>query len=383
MGSTTGGSFLRLMESDERRPGVLLVGVVPPPVHGQSLATRALFDADYPGIRKIIVEIRSSTNLANVGKLSLRKALRLIPIVLKTWWMRIVGGPRVLYYAAGSGAWVPFIRDVVFLSLCRPLFRTTLIHYHSGDLVDFLSHSRIRTILGSWIYGRGAWTIRLGEFCPAPVYPGNRVFNVPNGIDPPSNPPAPDPHKNLHILFLGNLYEHKGVADLIEGVRSFANTFEDRITLSLIGAWPDEETRVKISTALASLPPNVECPEPAPAYGDEKWTALASSDIFVFPSYYRSENFPLVVIEAMAASLPVIATEWRGLKSLVDDGITGLLTPPRDPAALSERLAKLANSPGLRRSMGKAGRDKYERELTAPAFIRNIGSVLSEAVHNS
>lgn len=360
-------------------PKIMMVGVVPPPVHGQSLATKALFDADLSPLEKVIVEIRSSKSLSSVGRFSISKALGLFPLIGRTWlgWLR--HRPRVLYYTAGSGAWVPFFRDFIFLTCCRPLFHKTLIHYHSGNLVEFLEGSKLKSALGRFTYGRGAWTLRLGTYCPAPIYPGNSVFDVPNGIDAPDPLPTRSASSGFRILFLGNLFEDKGVIDLIDAVHALAGKLPAPITLSLVGGWPDETTRRKIETRIASLPANVTCPAPAPAYGEAKWQLLADHDVFAFPSYYSSENLPLVIIEAMAAGLPVIASDWRGIRSLVEDRVTGLLVPPRDVPELTEALESLARDPALCASIQKSARDYYEQHLTARHNLDSLRNLMLRA----
>ena len=362
----------------------MLVGVVPPPIHGQSMATQALFDADLSPLEKVIVPIRSSKSLDSVGRFSLSKALGLVGIISTVWWKWIRSRPRVLYYTAGSGAWVPFARDFLFLSLCRPLFRTTLIHYHSGNLVDFLQESKFRSTLGQYIYGRGAWTIRLGEFCPAPFYEGNRRFDVPNGIAVPENLPTRTSSETFRILFLGNLFEDKGVLDLISAVALLATQSPQKpFQVSLIGGWPDETTKDRILKALAELPPNVQCPPPAPAFGAEKWKALSEHDVLAFPSYYSSENLPLVIIEAMAVGLPVIATNWRGIPTLVKDLKSGLLVLPQDVTSLSEALGTLFRSPSLRASLANKASAYYRKNFTARSYIETMRSTMLSAAKNN
>ncbi len=357
----------------------MMVGVVPPPVHGQSIATQALFDADLSPVKKVLIPIRSSKTLKSVGKFSFSKASGLILLVIKAWaaWLR--HRPSILYYTAGSGAWIPFTRDVVFLSLCRPLFKRTLIHYHSGNLQGFVEGSKLRLLLGRLAYGRGAWTLRLGPGCPAPDYPENRVFDLPNGLDAPPAMASRSPSEEFRILFLGNLFKEKGVLDLIDAVGKMALTYPSKVCLSLIGNWPNDDGKQEIESKIAALPPNVHCPVPHPAYGQEKWQLLANHDVFAFPSYYSSENLPLVVIEAMAASLPVVATDWRGIRSLVENGETGLLIPIRDVDALDNALAKIAAHPELSKSMGKAGRRKYEASLTSEYHVNSMREILLEA----
>jgi glycosyltransferase involved in cell wall biosynthesis len=369
----------RIMVASQKVHKIMLVGVVPPPIHGQSMATQALFEADLSPLEKIIVEIRSSKTLSSVGKFSFSKPFGLFSLVSRTWiaWLR--HRPPVLYYTAGSGAWIPFFRDFIFLVLCRPLFSKVLVHYHAGNLVDFLNRSPLLTYLGRFTYGRGAWTIRLGSFCPAPVYPGNLVFDVPNGIDAPADLPPRPPSDSFRILFLGNLFEDKGVLDLIDAVQALATKYPVPITLSLVGGWTDDATRIKVEQKIAVLPRNVSCSTPAPAYGANKWQALAEHDVLAFPSYYRAENLPLVLIEAMAAGLPIIASDWRGIRSLIEDRITGLLVAPHDTPKLTEALEFLLKNPTARALMQKNAFCYYQQNLTAACHLDSMRAVMMKS----
>jgi glycosyltransferase involved in cell wall biosynthesis len=82
----------------------------------------------------------------------------------------------------------------------------------------------------------------------------------------------------------------------------------------------------------------------------------AAMDIFVLASH--REGFPLSPMEAAAMGVPAVVTDIRGCRQVVDDGETGLLVPPRDPAALAEAIDRLASDPALRRRLGGAARSK-------------------------
>lgn len=84
----------------------------------------------------------------------------------------------------------------------------------------------------------------------------------------------------------------------------------------------------------------------------------------------RMENLPLVVMEAMARGIPVIATHVGGLPDLVEEGATGRLVPPGDPARLADAMAGFAEDPALAARLGAAGRAKLEREYSFELWIR-------------
>jgi L-malate glycosyltransferase len=97
---------------------------------------------------------------------------------------------------------------------------------------------------------------------------------------------------------------------------------------------------------------------------------LSSSDIFVLPS--RSEGFSNAIVEAMAASLPVIATNVGGNAEAVEDGISGFIVPSDAPAALSAAITRLISNPSLAKAMGGAGRDLVTEKFTTEAMMNKI-----------
>jgi glycosyltransferase involved in cell wall biosynthesis len=106
---------------------------------------------------------------------------------------------------------------------------------------------------------------------------------------------------------------------------------------------------------------------------------LHGADAFLLTSV--SEGIPLTVIEAMAAGLPVVATDVGGLREVVADGTTGLLAPAGDDAALAERLVCLADDPDLRHWMGAAGRARAKRHFDEPRMAADYARLYREMCH--
>jgi len=103
---------------------------------------------------------------------------------------------------------------------------------------------------------------------------------------------------------------------------------------------------------------------------DDVPAILSASDLFVLPS--ESEASPNVILEAMAAGLPVVASKVGGIPELVTDGVTGFLVPPSDPPALTHALLDLIDHPERAGAFGQAGRARIEREYSFDRTVRQF-----------
>ena len=111
-------------------------------------------------------------------------------------------------------------------------------------------------------------------------------------------------------------------------------------------------------------------------YGAEKNPFFDIADIFVFPTFYSNECFPLVLLEAMQHSVPCISTNEGGIPSIIEDGVTGYLTEKHDHKALADKIEYLFLHPAERQQMGEAARRKYEAEFTLGKFEEGIVEIL-------
>jgi len=111
---------------------------------------------------------------------------------------------------------------------------------------------------------------------------------------------------------------------------------------------------------------------------------LSAFDLFCMPSY--QEGMPNVLMEACVAELPVVATEVGDASKIIEHGVNGFLVPPNDIEALSDRIHQLLVSPELRALMGKAGREKMQREFSIDTMVNrmiNIYRSLQESYQQS
>jgi glycosyltransferase involved in cell wall biosynthesis len=108
---------------------------------------------------------------------------------------------------------------------------------------------------------------------------------------------------------------------------------------------------------------------------------LAASDILAHPS--RNEALPTAILEAMAASLPSVATDCGGTSELVVDGVTGVIVPVQDPDQLAGAIVRLAGDPGLRRRMGELGRKRFNEHFSLGAMTRAFEELYRDVIREA
>lgn len=182
--------------------------------------------------------------------------------------------------------------------------------------------------------------------------------------------PAPPAHAGLNLVFVGRLTPIKGLRVLIDAMIHVHATHPD-LTLTLVG---DGEDRAHLEALARPLGDAVRFAGFRSQDGVAE--AVAGSDALVLPSF--AEGLPVVLMEALAAGKPVIATQVAGVGELVEHGVSGLLVPASDAAALTEAITTLAETPPEARArMGEAGRDKVRAEFDARTEAARIGALFA------
>lgn len=365
---------------------VVAVGPVPPPVHGQAVADQLLYEGRYRQIDLAPVGVRFSNGIDDVGRARLGKAATLVRAVVDVRRARRRTGARTLVYSVGVKNLVGVLRDSLLLLAVRPAFDRTILHVHTGGVSRVVAGApRPLRAMARRAYGRTDAVIHLSPRPPEALFTTRRWFFLPNGVAAPAEVDeaartgSPPSHRAPQVLFLGNLYESKGPGVLLEACEKLVERGFD-LDLVLAGDAPDPAYLNGLVRRIAQSPMRSRVRLTGPLRRDDAWAALLSADIFCFPTYYEGESLPLVVIEAMACARPVVASDWRSIDQLVDDERTGLLVPPRDPVGLADGLARMLTDPERARSMGRAGRRRYEENFTVERFRQGFEDVVTTVI---
>lgn len=201
-------------------------------------------------------------------------------------------------------------------------------------------------------------------------YPPDRTLTIRNGIE------IGEPAQSAHVepapagpvlLEVGRLCEVKGQRELIEALSRLTR---NDVTLLLAGE--DVESAGAYRHALERRARDLGVADRVRFLGrrDDVPGLLAAADVLVLPSWI--EGLPLVVLEAMAAGVPVVATSVGGTPEAVVDGETGLLVPSRDVDALAGAIDALLSDPERAQRLGAAGRRRARERFDADAAAQRV-----------
>jgi glycosyltransferase involved in cell wall biosynthesis len=207
-------------------------------------------------------------------------------------------------------------------------------------------------------------------------YPAGRVRVVHNGVAEPSaapRRPAGLPADAQLVLLVGRLAPVKGQAELIDALALLRST---TAYVLLAGKDIERDGRYRADLERRAHEAGVGDRVRFLGYREDVASLVAAADLVVLPSH--DEGLPLVVLEAMAAGRPVVATAVGGTPELVVDGETGVLVPAGDVGGLAAALDALLADPTRAEALGAAARRRYEERFTLTAMTSSLLAVYAE-----
>lgn len=358
---------------------ILFILHFPPPVHGAAMVGQYIRESEI--INKEFecryINLGISKSVDEIGKNGLKKWLRYFLILFKTFTTIIRFKPKLVYLtltSKGSG----FYKDAIVALIAKGLGKKVVYHFHNKGV-----SSRQEKAFDNWLYKRvfkNSNVILLSEH----LYPDIKKYVIkehvqfcPNGIpDLVMNKQynASSVKTKINILFLSNLIESKGVFVLLEACKLLQKNGLDFYCTYVGGIGDVSEKQFNEKVQEFYLINYVTFV--GKKFGIDKDLEFKNADIFVLPTVYHNECFPLVLIEAMQFSLPVISTNEGGIPDIVDDGKSGFLIPQKDAITLANKLAILINDENLRKQMGEAGRKRYEERFTLAIFEQRFSEIM-------
>lgn len=181
--------------------------------------------------------------------------------------------------------------------------------------------------------------------------------------------------KTFQFLYLGNLIPSKGIFLILHACRILVERGNDFLCL-FVGSGTKELSVKGLQEKIVRMELDAKCMICGAKYGEEKERIFQMSDAFLFPTTYHNECFPLVLLEAMQHSLPIIATPVGAIPDIVQQGKNGLIIPENDALALAQAMQELMASPDQAKEMGQCGSAIYKAKYTKQSFETTLAGIL-------
>ena len=360
---------------------VLFILHLPPPVHGAAMVGQYIHDSALINSEFDcrFINLTTASGMGDIGRFKLKKIFTFCRLLRQVGEAVRDFRPKLVYITPNARGG-PFFKDFIVTMMLKGKGCRVVAHYHNKG-VAARQDRRIDNQLYRRFF-RKLKVILLSER----LYPDiakyvrrEDVLICPNGIPGPAAPAEKPAGGVPTLLFLSNLLVEKGVLVLLDALQQlqargvpFRCSLVGGETADLDAASLEQELRTRgLQTAVTWHGKRV---------GAEKEAFLAEANIFVFPTFYQNECFPLVLLEAMAHGLPCVATDEGAIPDIVEDGQTGLIVRKRDAADLADKLETLLQDADLRKKMGTAGRKKYEERFTLERFEKNFADCLKSAL---
>jgi glycosyltransferase involved in cell wall biosynthesis len=396
-----------------------LQGPASPPVSPDSAETAP--------IECIHVDMRLSTSVDDIGQRPWSKIGLTVRYAMQAILHRFRYGASTLFYIPAPALPHAIYRDWLVMLICRPFFQRTVFWWQAAGLGRWLQDQakpwqRALTLL---LLSNPSLSVVMGSETEhdARALRSRRIAVIPNAIPDPCPEAAGEVvaakarHREtlrlqaetrgeitagsttglFRLLFISLCYREKGLFDALEAValanqRLLARQCAVQVQLDVAGRFylPSEqqefEERIRqpdLQRAVRLPGPNA-CHEPQStaavvyhgfAGGDAKSRLFRECDCLIFPTYYAAESFGLVILEAMAHGMDIIATRWRNIPELLPPRYPGLVEP-RDPPALA-RVIELF----LHQHHGPELRQHFEDHHHIRHFQRRMEQALQDLNH--
>lgn len=341
-----------------KRPKVFFFGPLPPPTHGM-----AVVNAQMVGLIQrygdVIVGDTSPGGLVRGLSYHARKAARVLPLLLRIPVARMAGCRKI--YASPDDSWGG-IWTIALLIVGRLTGMAITLHHHSYRYL--IRPTRLMRLTVS-VSGKSATHVVLGEDMGRRLtahYPiAQNIIVCENSVELPVDRAAGE-QKMFTIGLLANLTVEKGALEFIDTFKALTDA---NLTVRALLAGPVADPQVEAAVNAASKTHKGEITAIGAVHGAAKDRFFAGIDLFLFPTIYKTEAFPLVLMESLVRGVPVLAYRRGCIGALQGQKGVDLVEPEGDFAEAAIRLVRKNVGPEEpdRAGIAKAARERNAANL--------------------
>ncbi len=365
---------------------ILFIGNTPPPYYGVSFANQVLLESQMMDeFDVILLDTTDRRDLDNMGRFDFSNTYLGVKQIIQIIYYMLVKKPDLVYTNLSQNKWA-YLRDGLFI-LTAKIFRPKVqivSHLNGGYLHNFLKHmSKSYNMFASLTFKAMSNVIVVGNNLKY-IFEGRvkKINVVPNGVNDLKEVPFSFKMKHsdneVHITFLSNFYQQKGILDYCSVAEYFLNQNSDlcfHFAGHIVDAEP--ETANYLNDFFEKYKTDKRVIHHGTVSGIAKEKLLLQTDIFLLPSYYDYEGHPLSLLEALSAGCVLLSCDQGAIKEILDEGKTGYILPQKNSVSFIKIIEKLIDDIQLLEKMQKNARQAYLDRFTSKTFSENVISVFN------
>jgi glycosyltransferase involved in cell wall biosynthesis len=363
------------------RKRILFIGLISPPVSGQSLACDVLLTDLQPDFDVEVINL-------NRNDLNQRKgALRQVMVSLSKIGMLLRKRSKAdIIYFTGGESLAGNLKDVLFYTACVGKLDRVIMHLHGGAGMRRLMRGPtgfFRWLNWPFLKRFGAVVVlgeRMRHIFRGAVTPPRLKFvaNFAEGSNFTSHTQIDakfDDIKPLRMLFLSNPLPGKGHLEIVEAFGRVAPEVRRKLRIDFAGHFfdPEDETRFR-----NSISPYEQLRYLGTVLGEEKRKVLADAHMFLLPTYYPYEGQPISILEAFASGCVVITTDHSGIFDTFSDGHNGFAVEKASVEALANLFESLSGRTDEMRRIAHDNLEHASAHFTTTRFLRDMRQIIDE-----
>ncbi|NQY09008.1 MAG: glycosyltransferase family 4 protein [Flavobacteriales bacterium] len=362
---------------------IVILGKLPPPYMGPAIATKIILNSSLSEHFELIhLDTKLNETVATIGSASWSKLSRTFSLYSRYRKLIKKHKPELVLIPI-SQTTMGFIKDSFFILIASLSGRKVLLHLRGSNFLNWMNSANgMAKKYVRFVLSKSDGMIVLGEklrYLFQDYYPDNQIYVVPNGANYSYSKPT-DRSDKIQILYLANLLKSKGIEDVLEAIDLLKQNSEVQFEFHAAGSWrdPEFEKMCKGFCETNNLPVIFH----EPISGKEKDEMFVNSDVFVFTPN-EPEGHPWVLVEAMAAGLPVISTDQGAITESVIHDKNGFIVESHSPHEIAKRLGELIKSVELREQMKREALRHYQDNFTEEKMVANLKNTIQSVLNST
>jgi len=356
---------------------ILFLVQLPPPTHGASLMNKTIIDNKKVNlVFKIdVLPIQLANSMKDIGDFSIAKVFNAFKSYFKLI-KKLIKNKYDLIYFTISPLGFAFYKDLILVIILKIFNKKIVYHIHGKGILGKTLKSKFQKLLYKFVF-KNTDVIILANILHKDI---ENVFYgkpkiLPNGIPKKNLNKVNTKKDKITFIYLSNLIISKGILVFVEALKELSVKSSNFKAL-IVGNSADVSVN-ELKTMINKYGLSDIVKVIGPAYGEDKYKKLTESNVFVLPTFYKNECFPLTIIEAFQSNLAVISTKNGAISAMVKENVNGFLVKINDVKSLASKMLYCIENPELVSKMAYNNGNEYEKKYTEKIFINNFIEIIN------